>query len=239
MECGYINRYNFGFIHIPKNAGSSIKASHIVNDFGIKIKLDNIIDKELCNLTLGKFGFQYDSNHCRYKDITDKERELKIFSIVRNPWEREVSKYFYLKRFEDLSPEDYKGPRKRLVKKYSKKGEGFSFNSYLRMYDEFKNIPFMWLHASESFYNQLEYVTDDAGAIRCDILRHESVDSELELYFNGKAEIEKINSSDKHDYKGYYNNKLMHKVYDMYRDDIETFGFDFDTSATKNIWINR
>ena len=37
-------------------------------------------------------------------------------------------------------------------------------------------------------------------------------------------------------YKDLYNEKTIQIVADWYKDDIETWGFDFDTGATKNYW---
>ena len=38
------------------------------------------------------------------------------------------------------------------------------------------------------------------------------------------------------DYKELYNDKQIQLVADLFSEDIDHWGFDFDTGATKNIW---
>ena len=71
-----IDKYKTIFIHIPKNAGTSIKTFFECKEFYNKHRTIDQIKKE--NIKA------YDS--------------YKKFTIVRNPYDRMVSWYFYLKR---------------------------------------------------------------------------------------------------------------------------------------------
>ena len=73
--------------------------------------------------------------------------------------------------------------------------------------------------------------------VRCDILRLEFIDDELSPYLNlNTPYIVRENGGDyTRNYQDYYNNEqTIQIVADWYEQDIDYWGFDFDTSATKN-----
>ena len=47
-----------------------------------------------------------------------------------------------------------------------------------------------------------------------------------------------ITGDEKRDYKDYYTDKTIQIVADWYAADIDRFGFDFDTSATRNVYFS-
>jgi hypothetical protein len=62
-------------------------------------------------------------------------------------------------------------------------------------------------------------------------------------YFGLNEPIAKRNPSDrsgkKRDYREFYNDKTIQIIADWYADDINAFGFDFDTSATKGTYFTQ
>lgn len=94
MSCYCLDR-NLAFIHIPKNAGTSIRQALKMKDFdAIDRKVRDARDPDLANhfpvyriqrlLKLANSDIPFDG---MYK-----------FMVVRNPWERMVSLYYHRKR---------------------------------------------------------------------------------------------------------------------------------------------
>jgi hypothetical protein len=113
-------KFNFTFLRIPKNASSSLSEFFIqnfcdkddvfteVNDCGIpnhNVPIDLIkkyIDKyRFIHLTLQEL---VDNNM-----VTLEQAETKRnICVMRNPYERQLSLYFFLKRGQNKSPEEFR-----------------------------------------------------------------------------------------------------------------------------------
>ena len=107
-----INKINykkkFIFIHIPRSGGTSIKKFIFLN-FGKEKVLENndmnLIDYRYLNKN-DKYNF-----FVGHKQIinTENTNNVNYFTVLRNPVDRVVSYYFYLKDFEKI-----KGEKKQL-----------------------------------------------------------------------------------------------------------------------------
>jgi hypothetical protein len=107
-----INKINykkkFIFIHIPRSGGTSIKKFIFLN-FGKEKVLENndmnLIDYRYLNKN-DKYNF-----FVGHKQIinTENTNNVNYFTVLRNPVDRVVSYYFYLKNFEKI-----KGEKKQL-----------------------------------------------------------------------------------------------------------------------------
>lgn len=78
------NDPKFIFIHLPKNAGSSVTKA-LANYKGV--------DRE--ELRPQKYKFIYARN---LKEVVPNPKDYFIFSVIRNPWERVVSYFHYLQQ---------------------------------------------------------------------------------------------------------------------------------------------
>ena len=155
------------FVHIPKNGGTSIRRpqsgihNQIINSHKTTAVKMEYTQEQLDLITLnGKHpGYQ----HLRWRDFRPNLRENhKAFAIVRNPWSRTVSRYTFTMKHRDVllphRPADY------------------TFEEFLDERYIWNGIPYLWLRATKGWYQQLEYVIDDNGKLRCDILRFEYFD---------------------------------------------------------------
>ena len=85
------------FIHIPKNLGTSIKLNDECLKYSNHISL-NMLNKNLISKLFYRDQFIDFKNytHVRVKDIKKEViNKLKVFCIIRNPWSRCLSKFYY------------------------------------------------------------------------------------------------------------------------------------------------
>lgn len=217
------------FIHIPKNGGMSLR-------HGLKGKIKttskNDVPPDYAKeflATMKKHNEHAGFEHARWRDLNDKAKRDRCFAIVRNPWARVVSRYtFMMTAFENGTIQ------KRGQKQYKK----WSFEEFLEQRHQDAEIPYFWHRAIRGWYTQKSYVVDDKQVLQCDILRLDS--DEVQRYFQLKEPLRKRNVSKTRtkDYKEYYTDKTIQIVADWYQEDIEFFGFDFDSVATKNTIYN-
>lgn len=201
--------FRYHFIHIPKNGGVSVRHS-----------LELQPDVSLSN-----------PYHFRYIDIADDVgRQLQFFSVVRNPWSRTASRYHFGRQSARNWPES--DPRRQYLAKAT-------FADYVKdqrilPIPEHPNKP--WMGPLSSWLNQLEWLRDESGRVVTDCLRLENLASDLSEYL-GRAIvlIDKNVTQSRYDYRSMYNDELTAIVAETFHDDIEHFGFSFDSPATKNI----
>lgn len=166
--------------------------------------------------------------HCRWRDIKPTLRSsMDCFAVVRNPWDRVVSRYFFAKKMVEIEKKDPPGKYKL-----------DSFEHFLSERFDWGDEEYFWHRAVRGWYPQKDYVTDENENLKCDILRFENLNLDACNYFKistmtGPRNVTGMNEGT---YKDLYNDETIQLIADWYQDDIEFFGFDFDTGATKNIW---
>jgi hypothetical protein len=168
--------------------------------------------------------------HYRYRDIADKVgRDLKFFCVVRNPWSRTVSRYWFSKQVCVNWPTD--DPRRVYLEKAT-------FADYVRdckIFDIPEHPGKPWMGPMNSWFNQLEWIRDEQGKVVCDCLRLEHLDEDISAYFGRPFSVQHKNQTRaKHDYRSMYDDSLIQAVAEMFREDIRHFGFRFGTPATRN-----
>lgn len=199
------------FIHIPKTAGISISNS--------------------------LFG-RHTGNHARikeYKIIFNKKEFNSFFkfTFVRNPWDRLLSAFIYLKN-GGRNKEDYLWAEKHLspyrsfndfVLQWVNKrniDKGIHFMPQYKFLTTLKNfkpeVDFIGLF--ENIHNDYEYVRN-------------MLHMDRKLIFENKTEG-KIG-----DYRSYYTDKIIEIVFNVYNEDIMFFGYDFENTSLEKQLSNR
>ena len=188
------DKYRCIYIHIPKTAGSSIY---------------NLI------------GYTY-IGHVPYSWY--KTRDLKKFtdyfkfSIVRNPWDRLVSTFFYLKKGGNNAMDYY----------WAKKNV-FKFNSFGDFVEEWVNHDNCnsWIH----FAPQHKFIFDKNRNLQVDYLaRFENLDEDFELVskkLNLNHNLPHTNATKRNPYQEYYTERTKDIVGNVYYKDIELLGYDY------------
>jgi len=222
------------FIHIPKNAGLTIR--HYLKDKIVVCGKHDFTSNYSQRLTstMNKFNEHPGYEHARWRDVGPQLQQLKSFAVIRNPWMKVGSRFIYgLRNME----------RGRLSTNYMAN----TFDEFLEERHKYANNEFYWHRAIHGWYPQLDHVTDRQEKIRCDILRFEQFNKDIGEYFNLTQPIKSRNAFHRGnkdpqwakwdiDYKTLYNDKTIQIIADWYKVDIDTFGFDFDTTATRNTW---
>jgi hypothetical protein len=201
----------YHFIHIPKNGGSSLRR----------------IFERRGDISLTK------PYHYRYIDIADEVgRSLEFFCTVRNPWARTASRYMFGRQnARRWAPDD---PRRQFM-------ATATFEEFIR---DRRTLPIPrhpeqpWMGPLSSWYDQLEWIRDESGVVRCQCLRLERIDSDLSAYLGVQVKVPRRNVTGvKYDYRAMYTDELAECVGRLFKADIDYFGFTFDGPATRNIAV--
>ncbi len=191
------------FVHIPKAAGLSVCKSLFGNYAGGHRSIDWYVKN---------FGLRTVQHYF-------------TFTIVRNPWSRLHSSFFYLK----------KGGLNEYDKEFYEKN--------LQRIDSFESFVMNWLNEEKlsaywHFIPQHKFVTraENPGKIMVDFVgRFEKLEEDFSYICNrlgmpGKVLV-KINTiqNDPHAYVTAYNSLMKEKVADLYKKDITLFNYTFES----------
>ena len=194
------------FIHIPKCAGSSIKVMlqdlNLLSDIHSKLKDDIQILKN--------------------KEIDP--RIYFIFTVLRNPWDRMVSYYFFYRDIAERNEE------------ITKKAKKFDFKDWVSyIYENPKSFSFI-------DDNCLDYLTYKNKVMVDFTINFHNLSEDIDYLKNIlhlKLPTLHVNSS-KHDfYKDYYSEKEVEIISKIYKKDIDYFNFDFEKTTQMNKIINE
>lgn len=189
--------YKCIFIHIPKNAGMSV-----------------------CYALFGNHA----GSHRRLRDYYNvfpesTIREYYKFAFVRNPWDRLVSTYVFLKK-GGMTDKDKAWADANL-------SEYDDFGTFVRKWINPENI-YTYIH----FIPQFEFVIDKNGESGVDFVgRFENLNRDFETVAQQlgiESELKKVNSSRKDsEYRSFYDDETREIVAKVYARDIEMFNYEF------------
>lgn len=193
----YFDLHRCIFIHIPKAAGTSV----------------------LTEISDGR----YKRDHCKYKIYSDanpdKFDSYYKFCFVRNPFDRMVSIYNYLKNDGNKADDVYWG---NLIR-----ANYPSFDAFVLNYLNEKNI-----HEHAIFTPQYLFIFSHQHEIKVDFLgRFESINEDYRVIakkLNLSGELPHINKSKakKNSYIDYYHNvDVVNKVLSLYLLDFDLLGY--------------
>lgn len=152
------------------------------------------------------------------------------FAFVRNPWDRLVSAYYYLKSDKCTSNDRIWSNRNI--------GHIYSFEEFVLNWLD-KNRILTYYHLIPQYL----FVTHNIGLIKVDFIGFfENIKNDYESIadmLNIKNKLDKYNSGNHTDYKYYYNDKMIEKVYSLYKKDVELFEYDFLNENIKTQIKNR
>lgn len=136
------------------------------------------------------------------------------FAFVRNPYDRLVSGFFYLKE----------GGINKMDRKWAKDNvQPFTFEGFVKKLDSVLD----WFHFTPQYY----FITRN-GKIAVDFLgRFERINEDFQALcekLGEDATFHKDNTSRHEDYRQYYTKELQDIVYDTYKKDFELFNYKYE-----------
>lgn len=192
------------FLHVPKAAGTSLRKSFYHSK-------------------------SYHIPALRYKAVRPVEFQKYFkFCFVRNPWDRILSAYEYLKVrcHADMAFPDHRWAASSLIVYHD-------FSDFILSLEQVnlrKQIK-QYIH----FRDQLDWIcdSDKSQTILVDFIgRYESIKRDYErlgqiLNLSDVLPVERKNSN-RNDYRKVYSNKMIDIVSDMYEKDIRRLGYSFE-----------
>jgi hypothetical protein len=202
-------KHKFIFIHIYKNAGSSV--TNALAPF-VASKWEDLQNRALKKIKITpKFDSRSFSAHIKAPELINaigKDAFYSFFSfaVVRNPWDWQVSLYTYM--LKEVNHHQHE-----LVKKLG------SFDAYIK-----------WRCAEEVRF-QKDFIYSDDGELLVDfVARYERIEDDFKIICSRvgiSASLPKLNVSNTKPYQLFYNEETIELVRQAFDADISLLGYDY------------
>jgi hypothetical protein len=200
------------FIHIPKNAGTSIKAALTASNLELPSLPNHFTLSQIIN------------------NIAIVKNNSEFFSCVRDPYDRAHSIYWFLKKAHSQFPQSLAGQGLDInefwVELYKLKG----FYMHYQSEETFKKF----IPKCPMFKSQMDFLRDKEGEggvssrIKT-ILRFESLEDDWKAFAiaNDLADLNHINKTEKPEtsYADEFRDDVIAMIGEMYADDFEHLGY--------------
>jgi len=208
------DKYKYIFFHLPKNAGVSISSYLIAQEFKLRLKkninyLTPYIFGKKNNFYISRENKFYNFNsHITCFDFFELVSEKLFknyfkFAVVRNPFDRAVSRYEYSKKIEPFF-------------------KNFSFEEFL-IFDLKNNLHVL---------KQYEFCTNDKKKLVLDkIIKFENLNKDFDyvtnMLFKKNHNIKHLNKTKRNKYREYFNLNSIKLIEKNLFKDLEYFNYDF------------
>lgn len=232
----------FIYVHIPKTGGTSIEEA-LLENIAPRCYINNR------NTMFKKYFPIQGHSFAREYEIAD---DMFVFTFVRNPWDKLVSEYFYMKQTTRLDKIIKQFHKTKFKRKHTNKStdwltpvvETINFN---KTYPTFKHFIMKLFEVSYKSYScdtiyhyekQIEFImdVDKTTSLVNFIGRFEHLQQDYnyicEMLDLPKTKLPHLNRSRHNDFRTYYDDEMKQQVLRYYNDDIKTFGYHFDDEHT-------
>jgi hypothetical protein len=212
------NKHKCIFIHIPRTGGTSIENT-------IWPKVSKRQEKDLWNGFIDDYNNKYQTGGLQHllgyqiKNIVGPEvyNDYYKFTIVRNPYDKIVSQFFYINKRKDLQT-------------FLAHNKGDEFKFYLDKIAKKKHV---------QWEPQVNFVLDENGETIVDFIgKFENFNNEVtkvlektgldKKYFGlVKRSIPHINQTVRNNYQTYYDDESKEMVEQLFKKDLEFFNYKF------------
>ena len=217
------------FIHIPKTGGSSM-AMALANDIGLRVSVKKV--SALPNK--GTYKVNDWQKHMGAPDMlkygvvdqTTFDNYYK-FAIVRNPWDKILSEYYWLKKVGGSRNQDFKSFLKSFL--ITKKSIENDNRQPIKIMPKYPSL----MHRK----TQKSFVAIDDELILDEVFRFEEFNKIFEYIGLPNKKVNQSKNSKSKDRVNPFeeDQEAFDMVAEAYRDDIEYFGFQYQKPATKNV----
>ena len=208
-----IHHQKLAFIHIRKNAGCAI--THLLLTNALKHETTGAICALPQNIR-DTYELNYNLKHASALKLKehlheDMWNDYYKFACVRNPWDRTVSSYHWIKSKEKL--------------------HDLSFNKYVNLMYKHKDDKSHKF--SHMFQPQSSFITSPNGEIIIDyVIQFEKIQEGIDNVSSsiginlGTIKKHNVTSHHKH-YRKYYTTETQDMVHECYADDVQLFDYKF------------
>ncbi len=204
------DRFQCIFVHIPKTGGTSVE--NLIWPLPWSRRTREMLWMHIDSNNYQTGGLQHlRAVHIREEVGAEKFARYFRFSFVRNPWDRAVSQFSYLRQ-----------RRPDLQQLLGLEGAS-DFNEYLSRISEVDHV--QWAP-------QLPFLCDDDGSNLVDFIgRYERLEADAQDIFDrlgiAATSIPHEMKSEHGPYRDYYDHDSRFSIARLYRADIEAFGYSF------------
>lgn len=219
-----VRRHGFWFVDIPRTSSSSLR-TELARRFGPVYGKSNLLDERLRRLSLHRhewlkrLGIRDHSTAQQVRDVLGPRlwADVFTFSLVRNPWDRMASLYFYRVKRGHISP-------------------GLSFRDYARQLLTPQYGVRNSMHSRPAYYySACEYICDQDGGLMVDFVGRyeereqfvETVSKALSCPAIGVLATQQATPPGFH-YSSLYDSETECIVGNAYAKDIALFGYRFE-----------
>lgn len=200
------------FVHINKSCGGIIT--------------ENFKQNGITEIT-GKHRCLKDMLYIAEKKLNLSRENFFMFTIVRNPWERMLSMFFFYHKNNFNSPEFFSG--NKIIDN--------DFNKWIK-YIYSDNFNRSKTHSCVNifdycFSNQLNWIKDSKNNIINNVNIYKIEDLNLDDFFKNTLYLKeydikkRVHPTEHKHYSKYYNQESIDLVYNHYKEDIVYFGYKF------------
>jgi hypothetical protein len=180
-------KHNLTFVHIPKSAGSSVVEWLTKN-----------------------FEYERITGHPNLSMIKESWKISRSFAVVRNPWSRMVSAYFYLQQYKFY----WENNNIKSIDEFPSWSQFIDKLDYdTQSWNLLSTNQCKWVEPGVDFLFKVETLTEDFKVIQ-DLL-------------NCPAPLPCINTSMHDNYKTYYTTDQKNKIGNVFKQDIELYNYTF------------
>jgi len=209
-----IEKHGFWYVDIPRTSSSSIKVE-LGRQYGLPYGKSNVLEQE--HRTRQGIEDHIPALHMRNFLGHNLWDRLFTFTFVRNPWDRQVSMYFY-----------------RLRKGHF--GKELTFRDYiLRLKDAFTGSRSALFRHHAFYLACSDYILDEKNHCLIDFIgKFETRESDIQTISRKigcpglGALLIQAAGRDKEHYSRYYDNETIKIVAQLYQKDISMFAYKFE-----------
>lgn len=208
------HKKKFIFIHVPKVAGTSVTQSlEVYNSRPYHLRPYLMLPYYIGyfpRISSGFFHFHVAAKNMKKKLPPVIFNNYFKFAFVRNPWDRMVSSFHYVRKHEEHRVYPYVKDK--------------NFKEYLRWR--------LYNNDVETLYTQSHFVMDEEGNQIVDYIgKFENLQENFDFICQkigiDQIELPVVNKTKHNAYRDYYDEETKYWIEDYFREDIKNFQYEF------------